>query len=385
MNVIKTIDSGVLNLNVIETNAGYTHVDQLLGFASRMNAKRGFLFVSTILGKHIPVKPSIMRESYDRMANMVGANNTDTLVVGMAETATGMGGGLADSLARMENSENVYFQHTTRHALNQPEWFRLDEDHSHAVSHIVYEPLSQVKENIEACTRLVLADDEISTGKTLLRLAQGYMLKLNQIDTIDIVALVSWLDDDKTAWFMSELTAFCEQQGVKLPAVNFHHLLRGSFTFEKNPEFNVDLPIGTDKGLATEESTMLWGRCGMKMPVNLTDAEWQIFNQNTDEALSIVGTGEHLFHPFLVAEAIEKTDREVVFQSTTRSPVFEDGSVIKSINTMSLQRDEQEPVQHYIYNLDMNNIHVEVVSECDEAAIWYAPLMANNKNEMKAA
>lgn len=385
MNVIKKIDSGVLNLTVNEMNAGYTHVDQLLGFASRMNAKRGFLFVSTILGKHIPVSPSVMRESYDRMASMVGANNTNTLVVGMAETATGMGGGLADSLGRMEESENVYFQHTTRHALKQSEWFRLDEDHSHAVSHIVYEPLPQVKNGIEECTRLVLADDEISTGKTLLRLAQGYMLKLNKIDTIDIVALVSWLDDDKTVWFMSELTAFCEQQGVKLPTVNFHHLMRGSFTFDKKPEFNVDLPVGTDKGLATEESTMLWGRCGMKMPVNLTDAEWQEFNQNKEQSLSIVGTGEHLFHPFLVAEAIENTGREVVFQSTTRSPVFEDGSVIKSIDIMPLQRDGQEPVQHYIYNLDQASYEVQVVSECEEAATWYAPLMALNTSDKQAA
>lgn len=33
--------------------------DQLFQMAARMNKRRGFLFVSTILGKHLPVLPAI--------------------------------------------------------------------------------------------------------------------------------------------------------------------------------------------------------------------------------------------------------------------------------------------------------------------------------------
>lgn len=377
MKVTKTIDSGTLTLQVDEMNAGYTDINEILGFASRMNAKRGFLFVSTILGKHIPVAPSVMRQSYDRMAEMVGQSESKTLVVGMSETATGMGGGIADSLARINLDREVYFQHTTRHELNKEQWFQLDEDHSHAVSHIVYEPLDALKDSIVDCTRLVLADDEISTGKTLLRLAKGYMKKLNHVEVIDIVALVSWLDDDKTEWFMSEITAFCKENNMVVPTVNFEHLMRGSFTFDKNPDYNADLPAGTDKGLANEISYKTWGRCGVKMPVDITEADWLPHFKSGEKKIAIIGTGEHLFKPFLIAEAIEKTGKSVLFQSTTRSPVFQDGEVITSIDELPLQRKDQDPVQHYIYNLDRKN-HVEVICESEQASNWYKSLTFNN-------
>lgn len=383
MNLTKVIDSGTLNLTVHETNGGYSSVDELIEFASRKNAKRGFLFVSKILGKHIPVKPSLMRESYNCMANMLGTSLETTLVVGMSETATGMGGGIADSLAHMSHDSRVYFQHTTRHLLDEPEWFRLDEDHSHAVSHIVYEPSDRLLNDIVHAKRLVLADDEISTGKTLLRLAKGYMLKMNEVTVIDIVALVSWLDDDKTKWFMAELESFCNENELTLPKVNFHHLLRGSFTFEVDTSFDAVLPANTDKGVATEESMDHLGRCGVEMPistiyVNEMDAKSIISKSDKNKPISIVGTGEHLYYPFLVAEQLELNGFDVVFQSTTRSPVFHDGNVIKSIDTLPFQRIGQEPVQHYIYNLDKETYQVEVMAECSEAEKWYSPLAQSN-------
>ncbi|WP_183146509.1 phosphoribosyltransferase domain-containing protein, partial [Pseudomonas syringae] len=34
--------------------------DSLFGFAERRNPKRAFLFVSRVLGRHIPARPSVM-------------------------------------------------------------------------------------------------------------------------------------------------------------------------------------------------------------------------------------------------------------------------------------------------------------------------------------
>ncbi len=39
-------------------------LERLLGFAARANPKRPFLFVSRVLGRHVPVRPSQMRASY---------------------------------------------------------------------------------------------------------------------------------------------------------------------------------------------------------------------------------------------------------------------------------------------------------------------------------
>jgi len=45
--------------------------ESLFGFAERRNPKRAFLFVSRVLGKHIPVKPRVMQASYEKLENRI--------------------------------------------------------------------------------------------------------------------------------------------------------------------------------------------------------------------------------------------------------------------------------------------------------------------------
>ena len=52
----------------VRLTQGEAELDTLLGFAARANAKRGFLFLSKVLGKHWPVKPSVMQSVHARMA-----------------------------------------------------------------------------------------------------------------------------------------------------------------------------------------------------------------------------------------------------------------------------------------------------------------------------
>ena len=44
--------------------SNHYQLEDLLGFAQRINPKRAFLFVSKVLGRHIPVAPSIMRGAF---------------------------------------------------------------------------------------------------------------------------------------------------------------------------------------------------------------------------------------------------------------------------------------------------------------------------------
>ena len=46
-------------------------LDSLIGFGSRINKKRGFLFVSKVLGKHLPVKPFVMKNIYKELAKLI--------------------------------------------------------------------------------------------------------------------------------------------------------------------------------------------------------------------------------------------------------------------------------------------------------------------------
>ena len=329
MSVDIEIKAGTLNLIL---SKGANRVNELLDFASRENEKRSYLFVSKVLGKHIPVKPYVMRSLYEELARLCGATGT-SFVVGMAETATGLGAGVADSLSRLDNQGTVVYQHTTRHTIDADTWMTLDESHSHAVDHILYRPYDDCFQHIQAAKRLILVDDEISTGRTLLLLAEKLLSKLSEVKELVIVSIVSWVDAEKRDRFKS------------LPVkIRFVNLIEGEFEFEANNDFSPSLPVNVDKGICKDSSRPDLGRRAMLLPYN---QPLDIPCPPDGSKCIVIGTGEHLFLPFLIAEQMELQGDDVLFQSTTRSPVVE-GDAIKRKITFS---DEGKDVVSFIYNL----------------------------------
>ncbi|WP_020560565.1 phosphoribosyltransferase domain-containing protein [Thiofilum flexile] len=85
------LTTGTLTLHIASQHSTYTPYD-LFGFAERRNPKRSFLFVSKVLGRHIPVAPSLMRRATDTLAQLIPDDlPTPLLVIGMAETAIALG------------------------------------------------------------------------------------------------------------------------------------------------------------------------------------------------------------------------------------------------------------------------------------------------------
>ncbi|MEJ2756238.1 MAG: phosphoribosyltransferase domain-containing protein, partial [Gammaproteobacteria bacterium] len=303
------IRAGSLKLKLTE---GATRIDELLAFASRENPQRGYLFVSKVLGKHIPVRPTTMRAIYQELAQRCAPHGS-TLVVGMAETATGLGAGLADSLAHDNPAQPVYYQHTTRHALpDHPLWFTLNESHSHAVDHLFYQPNTKVFDAICACKTLILVDDEITTGRTLTQLLSQLLSRLHHVQRVMVVSLANWLSNDAEHAFTR-----------MAPNVIFVQLIKGSFTFTAKPDFAPRLPPTADRAVCRHSSRSDLGRTGLRMPYTPTRAEQTLIQSlpsTSAQTYTVVGTGEHLYLPFLLAEMLEKT-QNVLFQSTTRSPI----------------------------------------------------------------
>jgi hypothetical protein len=316
---------------------------ELLAFASRQNPKRGYLFVSKVLGKHWPACPGVMRGTYDELAALIEPG-WPSYVVGMAETATGLGAGVADSLSRSQ-AEPVYYQHTTRHRLEPPLWFALDEAHSHAVDHLFYRPGDDCIHGIEQTRRLVLVDDEISTGRTLRLLAERLLPRLPRLREIVVTTLVSWLDRP------------CREPFARLPVpVRFVNLLQGVFRFTPNPAYRAPLPDQVDTTACALPSRVDLGRRGMLMPYAGPIPE--LLGQGP---VTVVGDGEHLYLPFLAAETEHQRGRDVLFQSTTRSPI-QPGDGIGSKLAFAI---DERPVQHYIYNLASDPRSVAVLLEND--------------------
>ena len=115
-------------------------LDELCGFARRRSRKRGFVFVSKVLGKHYPVRPKRMAEMHDRLAERLTDVPGPALVIALAETATGLGHGVYEAWLRRSGRDDVLFLHTTRYRLNRPLALTFDESHSHATEHLLYEP-----------------------------------------------------------------------------------------------------------------------------------------------------------------------------------------------------------------------------------------------------
>lgn len=136
----------------------------LAGFALRDNPRRAHLIVSQILGKHIPANPGVVLDGGYRLATKIvdtlGDMPTgDTLAIGYCETATGLGHAVAEDLA-------VTYLHTTRRPdAALPVQARFDEEHSHAVAHLI-QPRPGI--SLAGTGPLILIDDELTTGKTAL-------------------------------------------------------------------------------------------------------------------------------------------------------------------------------------------------------------------------
>ena len=167
------LDTGTLQLHV---EPGRIPLKRLLGFAARVSSKRKFLLVSKVLGKHYPVSPKTMSWSYRALARAVLKSGVGdgSLWIGMAETATGLGYGVFEA-ASLAGVQNALFIQTTRYHLNGIERLEFEEAHSHATDFFLYYPdhPDYRKQFLNAET-LVLIDDEISTGKTFLRLIKAY-------------------------------------------------------------------------------------------------------------------------------------------------------------------------------------------------------------------
>lgn len=136
----------------------------LLGLALRRNPKRAHLLVSNVLGKHVPQAPSVVYGHGfalgRRVGELLGEEAAEAVVLGYAETATGLGHSVADGIGRAP-----YLHSTRRPVPGVVPAGGFEESHSHATSHLL---LPEDPALLVGDGPLVLVDDEFSTGNTVL-------------------------------------------------------------------------------------------------------------------------------------------------------------------------------------------------------------------------
>ncbi|MEU2114560.1 phosphoribosyltransferase [Streptomyces sp. NPDC016459] len=191
---------------------GHEELPALLGLALRRNPKRAHLLVSSVLGKHVPQRPSVVYGSGLDLGRRVRALLGDeeaarSVVLGYAETATALGHAVADGLGLAP-----YLHSTRRPVAGVARAGGFEESHSHATSHLL---LPEDPKLLAGDGTLVLVDDEFSTGNTVLNTVRALHERYPR-DRYVVVALV----DMRSPSDLGRLDAFAAEIGARVDLVS---------------------------------------------------------------------------------------------------------------------------------------------------------------------
>lgn len=344
------LQRGVLSLQPND-NSHWKWQD-LLGFAERINPKRAFLFVSKVLGRHIPVSPHIMRHAFTDLAKLVAGDLPEpVLVIGMAETAVGLGAGVHQVL-QQRYPEAIYVT-TTRHPVHgAPLLARFLEEHSHAQDQLLYgSPDAELQQQILNSKSIVLVDDEASTGKTFVNLIHALQQAgLNQISHVVTATLADW------------------SSGIHIADLNCQSvaLMTGKWQWrdaEHPIQINMPKVDTVAFGAFATLAEPTWGR----LPIQDSGAHIRLAVQ-PDERILVLGSGEYVWSSFLLAEYLQQQGADVKFSAITRSPIAV-GHAIQS--AMAFSDNYGLGIQNFVYNinpLEYDRILITVETVADSVA-----------------
>ncbi len=348
-------DAGVLSSRRVELPTGTLDValsegaeelDSLLGFAARANAKRGFLFLSKVLGKHWPVKPADMLAVHERIAATVPATDgpaagAPVVFIAMAETAIGLGQGVFEAWLRAHPGQQALFVHTTRYRVGSGPLIEFEEAHSHAPRQFLHLPEDPALRALllEAST-LVLVDDEASTGNTFLNLTDACRRLNPGIARVHLATITNFMGIHATAGLSARFG---------LP-VTMGALVSGEYRFTPGDYVAPSTPAQRFDPDADRGASTRFGRLGLqaalRAPTALAERLSREFTPGAKVA--VLGTGEFMHAALLLGRALEARGVDVRVQSSTRSPILSWGAVG---HALSFPDNYGEGVANFIYNI----------------------------------
>jgi len=370
--------------------SNHYQLEDLLGFAQRINPKRAFLFVSKVLGRHIPVAPSTMRHAFTYLANLVPDDLPEPiLVIGMAETAVGLSAGVHQAL--QTRYPNALLLNSTRHAQHDGNHDKsshsllttFSEDHSHASQHLIYQSADRVTQaQLLASKTLIMVDDEASTGNTCVNVVTALRnAGLDQLEQVHLTTLVDWSLNQERQQHQDAADsddAVSDQIAKRLPNIKFqrHHLLSGAWTWTDapNPE-PITMPSvdTTEAGSHTLGDTGNWGRFptldstdGFDNYLLKFQTAFKVFNKQAQsekeqfekeqlpQRILVLGSNEFVWLPFLLAEWLETQTQNatVKFSALTRSPIALGGAIT---SMLSFSDNYGLGMTNFAYNVEPND------------------------------
>ncbi|PKG24039.1 phosphoribosyltransferase family protein [Niallia nealsonii] len=373
-------------------------VEDFFLMAARINKKRSFLFVSKLLGKHLPIHPNrglltgfLLAARYEEIKTNQPSFKKESLlayyhdpslfadrpyideevsspvIIGFAETATSLGHSFYQAFKHA-----VYF-HTTREVVNEAaSIISFEEEHSHATSHRCYVGEEMLKNERE----VILVDDELTTGKTAINIIRDIQTKFPR-KLYTVVSILDWRSEEDS----EKMLELEKELDIK---IHFVSLLKGRFTLHNghvdfkenifNHMPNSDFPQVeyleltefisnrlipyTSNTLSMEKNNFYYlvdtGRFGIES--NQTDDEWMkkagqyLSLKRTGEKTLVIGTGEFMYIPMKIASYMGEN---IWYQSSTRSPIYPNKEAHYGAKTAyRFPNPEDGDIVHYLYNIE---------------------------------
>lgn len=335
------LTTGTLSVQVRE--AAFP-LETLCGFAARNNRKRGFLFLSKVLGKHWPARPSLMRQVHEYLASQLDLGPGPWAFVAMAETATGLGQGVFEATLDRNPEAEALFLHSTRYRIAERPYLAFEEAHCHAPDQYLYEPIQPDHQaRFRGARELILIDDEISTGSTLCNLVSAYRARSPSLERVHFVAITNFSGADSDRRFSARL-------GLPVRCIAALH---ADFAFETGewPSAEVAPSAVGDNGCGPGQIADDLGRFGIsqRIPIPAADIDALVEGLPAGARVLVLGTGEFMHIAFRVGQQMESRGFDVVIQSTTRSPIL----VGTDVGRRLIFGDNYgEGIPNYLYNVD---------------------------------
>lgn len=312
-------------------------LDDLCGFAARRNPRRGFLFVSRILGRYAPARPAPLDAALTRLAARLPADLPGpVLFVGVAAAGVAIGQRCwARYLERTGRADTVFVA-TSRHRFEAPLAYAFDEPHSHAPRHRMYRPLDAIARRRFAEARsVVVVDDEVTTGQTFAGFVAAHHRACPAAHHFVHAVLTDWT------------TARLEAAAPPGCAVRLIALARGRYHFERDPAFAPRMPDVTgDADPRWHAITPGRPRFGHLAPPALGEGPLPAVEPGA--RLLVLGTGEFQYPALLLAERYAARGVDARFQCTTRAPVLVGGPIA---HVMTFDDPWGEGIPNFLYNV----------------------------------
>lgn len=383
------------------------------------NPKRDFLFVNKIQGKHIPTRPNDFYGMVGKLFKLTLPYIKDSRhigIIGFCETATGISYAYMKYLTSylylgesepsrfdldlmsystmtkfsagyIKSNKTIEYMQTTRYEVNEAypnisggnteKLIKFEEQHSHATTQVMYGNL----ERLQKIDTLIIIDDEISTGNTVLNMVNE--LKRIRVYPKNIICLsvCNWQTEEQRK-------KFSEQNIVPLSLINGNIKdingkmnctvvdINDSEIYNSNTEALKAINARVyESGFASIGTILRSGFEVSNRVLEIIRAECielaaRIKQNNSDSTFNLIGIEEYMGVVAQCANAIEYLYESSIayFRATTRSPIDimaenSDKSDFEAIKSRTkLHSANKDSVISYLYNIDSVSSELHILT-----------------------